>query len=312
MAGAPRGILLSPSVASEAGLAGTTGGAVSRDSSVPLHFQLRNLLLWTIEKGDLRAGQSLPPERELAAAFGVSLAPVRQAILDLVKEGVLYRVRGKGTFLRERSLLEQDSILSSFTESMRRKGLEVEMRVLGQGRVQPEPDVAGALRTSERRVWWIERLAIVDGEPAALLTSFLSARRYPGLPSKLKVRGSLYRVIEDDFGVIPTRAETTVEVAPCPTAQSPLLNVPAGSSVLVASGTTYDLHDVPVEHFRCVYRGDRIRLRLATHRYAESVVSDARQDQARPMTPRGAAHEGVGSPAPDLVVRAAERCRDHE
>lgn len=259
-----------------------------------------------IEKGDLRTGESLPPERELAEAFGVSLAPVRQAMLDLVKEGILYRVRGKGTFLRERSLLEQDSILSSFTESMRRKGLEVEMHVLREGRVQPTREVAGALRTPERRVWWIERLAIVDREPTALLTSFLSARRFPGLPSKLQVRGSLYRVIEEDFGIIPTRADTTVEVAPCPTAQSPLLQVPAGSSVLVASGTTYDVHDVPVEHFRCLYRGDRIRLRLATHLYAESVVSDARQDQARPTTPRGAAHDGVGSPAPD-VFRSSSR-----
>ena len=302
VAGAQRGISPSSSpVGNEAALAGTTPvTAVSRDSAVPLHFQFRSLLLWMIERGELRAGQSLPPERELARAFGVSLAPVRQAMLDLVKEGVLYRVRGKGTFLCERSLLEQDSILASFTESMRRKGLEVEMRVLHERQVQPTRNVAGALRTSERRIWWIERLAIVDGQPAALLQSYLSARRYPGLPSKLQTRGSLYRVIEQDFGVTPTRAEATVEVAPCPTALSPLLEVPAGTSVLVASGTTYDAHDVPVEHFHCVYRGDRIRLRLATHRYAESVVSDARQDQARPRTPRGAAHDGVGSPAPGV------------
>src|ERR671936_1023932 len=151
VAGAQRGISPSSSpVGNEAALAGTTHvTAVSRDSAVPLHFQFRTLLLWMIEKGELRTGQSLPPERELAEAFGVSLAPVRQAMLDLVKEGVLYRVRGKGTFLRERSLLEQDSILSSFTDSLRRKGHEVAMHVLREGEVQPRADVARALQTTE-------------------------------------------------------------------------------------------------------------------------------------------------------------------
>ena len=83
-----------------------------RDSPVPLHSQLRHVLVAMIEEGELGDGVALPPERDLAAQFGVSLAPVRQAILDLVKEGVLYRVRGKGTFVREPSLVEHDSILS--------------------------------------------------------------------------------------------------------------------------------------------------------------------------------------------------------
>jgi GntR family transcriptional regulator len=251
-------------------------------------------------------GQSLPPERELATAFGVSLAPVRQAILDLVKEGVLYRVRGKGTFLRERSLFEQDAMLSSFTENLRSKGLAVAMHVLRAERAEPPREVAQALQTRQRRVWWFERLAVVEGEPTALLTSFLSARRFPGLPTKLSARGSLYRVIVDDFSIVPTRADTMVEVAPCPSAQAEPLGVPAGSSVLVASGTTYGVHDVPVEHFRCVYRGDRIRLRLATNRYAESVISEARHDRARRMTPRGAARDGFSSPGP-IGTRSSSR-----
>jgi DNA-binding GntR family transcriptional regulator len=144
-------------------------------------------------------------------------------VLGLVREGVLYRVGGKGMFLRERSLVEQDSILSSFTESLRRKGLDVEMRVLSARRVHPKPSVRRALETSEGRVWWVQRLAIVESEPAALLTSFPSLQRYPDMPSRLGTRGSLYRVLEEDFGVIPTYADATVEVAPCPTLQSPLL-----------------------------------------------------------------------------------------
>jgi GntR family transcriptional regulator len=233
-----------------------------RDSPVPLHYQLRHLLVGMIEQGQIRAGEALPAERELAAQFGVSLAPVRQAILDLVNEGVLHRTRGKGTFLREASLVEHVSILSSFTASMREKGLEVEMRLLRHAKVQA--------------MTLLERVAIVADEPVALFESQLSTKRFPGVAAKLARRGSLLSVLEHEFGVVPVRADTTVEVGRCTTAQSALLGIPAGSSLLTARGTSYDADDEPVEHFHVRYRADRIRLRLDSYRYAEQVVHHRR------------------------------------
>ena len=232
-----------------------------------------------IEDGAIRAGDPLPPERDLAEQFGVSLAPVRQAILDLVREGMLYRRRGKGTFLREQSLVEHVSILSSFTASMRGKGFDVEMKLLRQRKVRPPRAIGLALETDERTITVLERLAVVQDEPAALFASYLSPARFPDVGARLAERGSLSRVLEDDFGVVPVRADTVVEVGRCTTAQSPLLHIPAGSSLLIARGTSYDAVDVPVEHFHVHYRADRIRLRLDSHRYAEQVVSRARKGE---------------------------------
>lgn len=242
-----------------------------RDSPVPLHYQLRRLLVTSIEQGAIRPGEALPSERDLAAQFGVSLAPVRQAILDLVNEGVLYRTRGKGTFLREPSFVEHLAI-SSFTASMREKGLDVEMRLLRHANVRTPRDVGEALATPERTATLLERLALVQAEPVALLASYVSVKRFPGLVAKLAKRGSLFSVLEHDFGVLPVRADTTVEVGRCTTAQSAMLGIPAGSSLLIARGTSYDAGDDPVEHFHVHYRADRIRLRLDSHRYAEQVV----------------------------------------
>jgi GntR family transcriptional regulator len=252
-----------------------------RDSPVPLHYQLRHLLVGMIEQGQIRAGEALPTERELAAQFGVSLAPVRQAILDLVNEGVLHRTRGKGTFLREPSLVEHVSILSSFTASMREKGLEVEMRLLGQQTLRPPREVGRALGTGERTTTLLERLAVVQDEPVALFASYLPAKRFPGVAARVAQRGSLLSVLEHDFGVVPVRADTTVEVGRCTTAQSALLGIPAGSSLLIARGTSYDADDDAVEHFRVHYRADRIRLRLDSHRYAEQVVHHRRNERVR-------------------------------
>jgi GntR family transcriptional regulator len=247
-------------------------GTIRRDSSLPLHFQFRHLLTGMIERGELRSGNTLPTERELAVRYGVSLAPVRQAILDLVREGLLYRVPGQGTFLRERATVERVSVLSSFSESMRAKGFDVKVRILRQETVQPPPEVREALATNERRVLRFERLALVQHEPLALLTSFISLRTFPGLRVEAVHGGSLYRALEDAFAVVPARAQMVVGLAPCTSRQSGLLGVLPGSPCLLSEGTSFDAKEVAVEYFRVLYRSDRIRLRLDTHRSAEDVV----------------------------------------
>jgi GntR family transcriptional regulator len=245
---------------------------IHRDLALPLHFQLRNVLLGMIERGEIGSGEPLATERELAARHGVSLAPVRQAILDLVREGLLYRVPGQGTFLRERAAVQRVSILSSFSESMRAKGFDVEVRVLRHEVVKPPPEVMEALAMKAGRVLRFERIALVEHEPVSLLTSFLSVQAFPGLKVEARHGGSLYRVLEEQFGVVPSRAEMVVEVTPCSTRQSGLLGLLPGSPCLLAEGTSFDGRDAPVEYFRVFYRSDRIRLRLETHRSAEDVV----------------------------------------
>src|SRR4029077_21095212 len=98
-----------------------------------------------IAAGEGRPGERLPTEHEYAKRFGVSLAPVRQALLDLVSSGLLVRVKGRGTFVREAKVEESISLLTSFTESLRSRGEAFAMQVLDQ-RVEPAPtDVARRL-----------------------------------------------------------------------------------------------------------------------------------------------------------------------
>ena len=112
---------------------------------MPLHHQIKVAVLQGIEQGWLRPGEQLPRERQLAEALGVSLAPVRQAMVDLTKEGYVDRTRGKGTFVRERKLVEKIQILGSFHASMERQGLHPEVTVL-EHRSSPRPEeVAAAL-----------------------------------------------------------------------------------------------------------------------------------------------------------------------
>ena len=248
-------------------------GRIERSSPIPLHFQIRALLIEMIERGDARPGAPLPPERALAERYGVSLAPIRQAILDLVKEGVLYRVRGQGTFLRERPRTERVSVLTSFSESLRARGAVVEVSILRQERVIPSEEVLQRIGTLWKRAVLVERVTTVDGEPTAVLTSHLPAARFPALVGATLPGGSLYRCLQDAYGTVPMRAETLVEVVPCSTSRSSLLRVPPGTPLLEASGMAFDEADEVIEVFDIQYRADLIRLRFDTLQSQEDVVA---------------------------------------
>src|SRR5215472_399963 len=125
---------------------------VSRTSPIPLHVQIRNILLHQIEDGSLEPGSQIPRERELGERFGVSLAPVRQALLDLAKEGYLQRVQGRGTFVRGAKVEQKIAIVSSFTESLRAEGVDGVVQVLRQQSVQASAQVRSSLRIKDDQV----------------------------------------------------------------------------------------------------------------------------------------------------------------
>lgn len=278
---------------------------IRRESPTPLHLQFRYLLLEMIERGEVRPGEMLPPERDLARKYGVSLAPVRQAILDLVREGLLYRVRGRGTFLRDRPPVDDVSFLFSFSESMRAQGLQVAVRPLRHEVMAAPPRVAEALQGA-RRVLCFERIAYLDEDPAGLFVSFVSRDLCPGLVVDERHGYSLYRALEDGFGIEPMHARMVVGAEPCRTRQSELLGVPTGTPLLYAEGTVFDQERRPYEYFEVTYRADRIRLRLDTYRWAEDAIRGAAPGGA--TAPRRA-RRGTGAGSGGVV---GDRARDAE
>jgi GntR family transcriptional regulator len=245
---------------------------IDRDSPVPLHHQVRNYLLGCIERGELLPGHILLQEREYAARFGISLAPVRQAILDLVKEGYLYRVPGRGTFVREQKVEEKISILSSFTESMRAKGLSAALRVVEQRVGKAPAAVRAMLETPDQQFVFLQRVALVEGVAMALLSSYLPARLVPGLET-LDLNGqSLYRTLEERYGIVLARAKNIIEVVRCRGAQSTVLGISQGTPMLQVEGMTYDVTDQFVEFSQVLYRADRFRFTIESFRRDDRVL----------------------------------------
>jgi GntR family transcriptional regulator len=267
----------------------TQGLGISRAAGKPLHTQISEVVVGLIERGELSAGERLPPERDLAELFSVSIAPVRQAILDLANKGLLVRGRGRGTFVRGSSLNEKISILHSFTESMRDQSVPVDMRVIRQERVLTPKEVGRALQTRERTVLLLERVAVVVAqEPVALLSAYLSLKSYPKLLDASFERASLYETLREHYGVVVTRAESVIEMSRASAEEADRLGVTTGEALLRVEGTAFAGSRVPVEYFRIVHRGDRVRFQVDSYRETDRLV--------RLMTP-DTAPEAAGGPA---------------
>lgn len=234
--------------------------AVSRASAVPLHVQIRRAIQDRIASGELGPGDRLPTEHEYARTFGVSIAPVRQALLDLADAGLVIRHKGRGTFVRGTRLEEEIDLLTSFTDSIRRRGMSVRIQVLQQEQAAAPADVAGQLgvRPGTAAVH-LQRLAWIDNEPAAILDAWLPAKPFGPLAGfdDFEAGRSLYATLEAEFDVRLGMARSRIEVGRLSETEAPVMQLPEGSPVLRIASVTEDTVGRVVEVSRVTYRADR-------------------------------------------------------
>jgi GntR family transcriptional regulator len=267
------------SVPREPGAVETRGGhgwvaalALHRGSFVPLHRQIHDLVRQEIVTDRLPPGSRLPSEEDLAERWGVSLAPVRQALVDLAAEGYLDRGRGRGTFVRQSKFEEKLSILSSFSESHGQHGERPELVMLHSGLVPAPREVAAALGLRARKLVLIRRLAHLEASPVALLSAYLDPARFPGIDKRELVGGSLYRTFDTVYGVRLVRAESVIEAVHAGDDEAVPLGVGTGTMVLRADSVTYDQDDAAVEFSRVLYRVERFRFSLESYRLDDRVI----------------------------------------
>ncbi|GAA4526777.1 GntR family transcriptional regulator [Amycolatopsis samaneae] len=231
----------------------------------PKHAQLREILRRTVER-ELPPGAPIPSERDLAQRYGVSRLTVRSAIGKLVEEGLLARVRGKGTFTAARRM-ELQVYLMSFTDDMRRRGLTPATEVVSTSLEVPPVTSAQALGLAGGvPAHRLVRLRRADGVPLAVERGWYHAGRTPGLLD-LDLSRSLYAQLADNYGVRPDHAWQTVWAESADRETARLLNIRAGSPLLVFRRVSSS-NGEPVEDMTSWYRGDHYQVTMQLDRNA--------------------------------------------
>lgn len=228
------------------------GLKVDPDSPTPLYLQLQYRLRQAVESGALRVGDALPGERYLASLLGVSRVTVRRAIDDLVVDGLLIQRQGAGTFVATR--VEQPlSLLTSFSEDMKARGLKPGSVWLerGYGRATPEEAMALDLPPGTEVVR-IARVRTADGTPMALERATIP-RQFLSDPED--VGASLYDAMTA-HDARPVRALQRLRAELIDEADARQLHVPVGTAILSIERRAFRADGTPVEFTRSRYRGD--------------------------------------------------------
>jgi len=232
----------------------STGATPAEPKYYPLKRHLTELA------SALPPGSAVPTERCLAAEFETSRTTVRQAVAELVVEGRLERVQGRGTFVA-RPKVAQSLELTSYTRGMLAQGHAPASRLISMDEVRADPQMAVRLEVrTGARVLRVVRLRLVDGEPMAIERTYLAAARFPRLRGHLERLESLYEALAAGYGVRLGRAEETIETALASPEEAALLGVEVGLALLLASRHSFDRAGRPVEWGRSLYRGDRYKL----------------------------------------------------
>lgn len=245
--------------------AGETEIVLDRESYVPYYQQIISQIRTLVRSEKAKEGQAFCSENDLAQYLGISKMPVRQAYQKLRTEGLLVIVKGKRPVIGSGRLPWNFQQLRGFSEEMRRRGLAPSARVISSQIIRAEGEVALALRLEDgKSVYSIRRLRLVNGDPVAVVTSYLPAHIFPDIDKQDLEGHSLYAIFENVYKRKLHLAEESIGAVSAPEEEARILETAPGSALLLIRETTYDTDRVAIEYSRSLLRGDR---------YTASVIS---------------------------------------
>ena len=225
----------------------------------PAYKRIQGSIRKRIESTELRPGDAVASERELAKIHKVSLMTARHALAGLEREGVVERRRGAGTFVAAPRI--HFNKLMSYTEHMSSRGLTPRSRVLVARIIEHEPEVAARLGLpATSAMVKVERLRLTGEEPFALETCHLPANEFAELVNAPLGRASLFGTLEHDYGVELAYADEEVDATAAEAKAAELLQVPHGSPLLRIRQVIYSSTGKATIYVVGLYRSERHRL----------------------------------------------------
>jgi len=228
-------------------------------SATPAYQRIQSTIRKRIDAGQLRPGDAVSSERDLAKLHSVSLMTARHALASLEREGIVERRRGIGTFVAAPKI--HFNKLMSYTEQMAARSLVAASKILFAKLIDNEPDVAARLSLPPTgQTVKLERLRHASDEPFALETCYLSAADFPGLLSAPLQRDSLFAILERNYDVKLGYADEEIDATPADPRTADLLKVLRREPLLRIRQVIYSTKGKAVMYVLGLYRSDRHNL----------------------------------------------------
>jgi GntR family transcriptional regulator len=209
---------------------------------------------------ELQVGDALPSERRLASDLGVSRPTLRAVIDELVREGLLLRRHGSGTYVAEPKIA-LPLTMTSFSDDMRQRGMRPGSRVLSFDEETAGAKLGARLKISPvDSTWAIRRLRLADDETMAIEFLHVPRRIAPTLTRRDLEGHSFYDLLHSRYGITVAAGTQTIEPTVTNDEEAAVLGVPVHAPAFLFERTSTSDKGEVVEFVRSIYRGDRYRL----------------------------------------------------
>ncbi|MCI5504773.1 MAG: GntR family transcriptional regulator [Anaerobutyricum sp.] len=235
---------------------------LDRNNPKPLYQQLRDVLVDAIDSGRWGPNDKIPSENELSVTYGLSRMTVRSVITDLVREGLLYRVQGKGTFVAEKIVTVSPSYIG-IREQLEKMGYEVNTKIIECQLENCKDAVAKYLQIkSGTTVFKIKRVRYIKEDPISIHISYVNPEYSSQLTPELLEKEQLCVLLNQNYGLQRKKVSETLESVTASDEEATLLSVEKGHPLLLLRDVLYSDHNEPYEYTKVVFRGDKIKIRL--------------------------------------------------
>lgn len=238
---------------------------IDRFNQEKLYIQLTRIFLEEIKSGKWQLNQRIPSEEELCKKYDVSKITVRQAVNNLVSDGYVMKLQGKGTFVVSVLPVVGLAMKTQLTEEMFGKEVTFEKELLFKGIIEPAPDIRSYLRTTDKIYHFLCR-RMVNGNPAYLDESFIPYQMLPEIEKLDIIHNSLYSVLQDKAVKKIFRVVQTIEIMQAGGYPAQYLDLDEGVPLLAVHRLLFSSDNTPVGYTRFLGRSDRYKFQTEFER----------------------------------------------
>ena len=230
---------------------------VNKDTPLPMYYQIEQFLYDSIINGKIKTDECLPPELEMMKTFDVSRSTIRQAINNLVNKDMLYRKKGKGTYVKPLKIQEHAfQTLTSFNDEMVMKGHRPKTKVFELKVIDAIETVNKALHLSQDdKLIYMKRLRYADNNPVVYFETYIPYEKYKEILNEDMENKSLYNLFESYYGDKVNRVVRNIEVAKAKKDEAEYLSIKRNDPIFYITFTGYCNDNLPIEYSVSRYNG---------------------------------------------------------
>ena len=227
-------------------------------NGIPLYIQLKNILLKDIRE-NYQPNDIIPAEGELEKFYKVSRITIRRAIEELVKEGMLVKKQGKGTFVKEQKILYDANSIGSLTQRLKKQNHHLSTASIEFEIIKDEHIVKELLNCDT--LLCIKRFRLLDDVPFALMLNYLDINTVPDLQKNFKIE-SLYTFLKKEYALEFFTAQETVSAKGASKDEAKRLDIEEKHPLLSLQRLSFDKHSKPVEFSDLLIKADMYKHKI--------------------------------------------------